>query len=161
MSRKLVHTVVSITGTESFKVYRDSETQEYVVRTYRNGVLYEPADSFHSYSSATAKDAKADAIREADFFAQGLFWQRLAEFLRKVSYFISDLIHAVNQIYHGGIVEKFDESYWHKDFFMWRSGKVFGIVHLTFDERGYMIGWLKAKQIHLSVMESDGPLFQD
>ena len=85
MTRKLIHTAVSITGTETFKVYRDSEWQEFVVRTYRNGVLYEPADSFIAWHGTyDAKQAKADAIAEAEFYANGLFFQRLARFFSEL-----------------------------------------------------------------------------
>lgn len=66
MSRRVIHTVQM--HPVMVKVYRDSETSEFVVRLYINGQLVEEADyfsSFNPYDREDVKNAKEDAIATA------------------------------------------------------------------------------------------------
>jgi len=50
MSRKFVSHENSADGTKQVRIYRDSETSEYVARLYENGCLNPDADCFESFN---------------------------------------------------------------------------------------------------------------
>ena len=56
MSRKRIDIVLN--GARMVKVFRDSETNEYIARLYVDGTLYEPADCFEDvgYTKQSASD---------------------------------------------------------------------------------------------------------
>ena len=59
MSRRIIHTEKNDLIAAKVQVYRDSEWDEYVCRLFRFGVLYEPADSFHTDKKDALDTAKA------------------------------------------------------------------------------------------------------
>jgi serine/threonine-protein kinase RIO1 len=67
--RKLIQTINNAATGKTAKVYRDSESSEFVVRLYQDGVLQSEADyftGFDRYFPKSVQEAKEEAINTAE-----------------------------------------------------------------------------------------------